>query len=214
MEVSARLSILLYVLKTNITFVLIIWEAYTMRADHTHFPFLPGLPSHPWALPRIKQTNKQTHKQTKSPTSSSLCCPCTHWSMVKFSVASPWHNCILHHTARSSEDLHILQQPCHICKGPLCNGFLSRLFRFLERGVCHKKNPSMSFILNHESEVIDGTDVASCSSSDCILSFWRPPCQLMILVVRGMLGRLVHQSDLPQLVCKLLGAGIGHLCIS
>lgn len=49
---------------------------------------------------------------------------------------------------------------------------------------------------------------------DCALSFWDPPCQSVILVGMEMIDRWVRQSDLSQLICTLLGAGIGHLCFS
>ena len=64
----------------NILFLLIRWEFHIIFPYHTHFPILPCPPSHPCALPR---------KQTSKPTKSNLCCPYTHWSMVKLPVASP-----------------------------------------------------------------------------------------------------------------------------
>lgn len=48
---------------------------------HTHFPFLPGpplLPLHPTPKKEEKKTTKFT-----------MCCPYTHWNMVKFPSGQP-----------------------------------------------------------------------------------------------------------------------------
>ena len=48
--------------------------------DHTHFPALPRLS--PFVTSPCRTTRKKSLK-------SNLCCPYTHWSMVKLPVASP-----------------------------------------------------------------------------------------------------------------------------
>lgn len=64
-----------------IIFSLIIWEFHIMNPEHTHFPVLPGLPLPP--------TLRPPHQKKEKKSKSNLCCPYTHWNMVKLPVASP-----------------------------------------------------------------------------------------------------------------------------
>lgn len=47
---QAKSEMIIFFPFPNIIFLLIIWEFHTMYPNHTRFPFLPGLPSHPCDL--------------------------------------------------------------------------------------------------------------------------------------------------------------------
>jgi hypothetical protein len=54
-----------------------------MHPSGIHFPA-----PHPTLMTK-QEENSKINKQTKNQNKSNFCCPCTHWSMVNFPVASP-----------------------------------------------------------------------------------------------------------------------------
>ena len=69
-------------------------EVSRTHPNHIHLPVFPGptpLPLWPPSSQNKKQkkTKKKIYKRNKKKYRPSLCCPYTHWNMVKLPVASP-----------------------------------------------------------------------------------------------------------------------------
>lgn len=64
----------------NIMFLLNIWKFHIIHPDHVHFSIIPGPP-----LTLVASQKTEDEKKI----SSNLCCPYTHWSMVKLTVSTP-----------------------------------------------------------------------------------------------------------------------------